>query len=188
MWREGRARRLRGGLCPTDEGARAARLARIRTLEIGESPRSRSFRWCLLAFLPTGGRSPRLFEETTGSLNTPLRIEVSAEGEARPFDEMAENLVPLNCPSPLVFSPNGELWFIPDFAGASGKLAVLREDGTERRAIKTVVRQFSGPEDDDPYALDLAPPGFESALVKPGDVLIVDCGVDGDGTNGRAGD
>ena len=82
-------------------------------------------------------------------------------------------------PSGAVFDDDGDLWIVRDFGAREGahvfKVLAPSDGGVQ---TEDVIAQFQSPADDDPFAIKIAPEGFESELVSPGDVVIADRGVE----------
>ncbi len=72
-----------------------------------------------------------------------------------------------------------------DFSAADGPyLTRVRQPASGPPFVaEPVISQFAGPADDDPIAVALVPPGFQSGLAQPGDLLILDQGADGNDSN-----
>ena len=81
-------------------------------------------------------------------------------------------------PSSLAFTPDGNLWYIYDLTPTLWRVTAPRNRTAPYTVDKVISSFVTVAGDDDPVVIAPAPAGFSSALVKPGDLLIGDRGVD----------
>jgi len=96
--------------------------------------------------------------------------------------ELGEKIAEGANPSSLDFTPDGALWWVYDLTATLFRVASPRTGAPY--VVDTVISSFVGSGDDDPIVVAAAPPGFSSALISPGDLLIADRGVDANNPQG----
>lgn len=95
------------------------------------------------------------------------------------FDEL---VVGNTNPSGLAFTATGDIYYSHDFDSALGVVHTPRTGAPY--AAEVVITEFITTLDDDPIAVAIAPAGFVSASVAPGDVILADRGIESNTPNG----
>ncbi|MEP0843658.1 MAG: hypothetical protein HRF43_13220 [Phycisphaerae bacterium] len=93
-----------------------------------------------------------------------------------------DQLVSLDNPSGVCFSTDGDLYIIQDFTAAL-RVVYAPRNGPPYTVQQLIANNNFGPStaDDDPIAIATAPPGFDGVNVDPGDIVIVDRGLEANG-------
>jgi hypothetical protein len=92
----------------------------------------------------------------------------------------------LSNPSGLKIDANGTLWWVHDYTAALMRLKSPWESNTPEMVIADLGNFAGTPPaavDDDPFDVCIAPASFTGGAVKPGDVVVMDRGVDNNADN-----
>ncbi len=92
----------------------------------------------------------------------------------------------LSNPSGLKIDANGTLWWVHDYTAGLMRLKSPWDANTPELVISDLGNFAGTPPaavDDDPFDLCIAPAGFTGGTVKPGDVVVMDRGVDDNAFN-----
>ncbi|MBP7936849.1 MAG: PEP-CTERM sorting domain-containing protein [Phycisphaerae bacterium] len=85
-------------------------------------------------------------------------------------------------PSDVVVDANGDLYIPYDYT--AGLRKITDPMGTATASVVFAGNAFmGGTGDDDPFGAEIAPPGFNGSMAKPGDILLNDKGLDKNETN-----
>ena len=138
-------------------------------------------------YLPgfTFGTGDVAFDPIDGTLYALLDITAQENGGLYRFVEddgvliQEGPLVTIERPSAMTFTDDGTLWVIRDFgANDGGHLVRIHRPSDDDFETEVAIQQFQTPSDDDSFAVAVVPEGFESDLVRSGDLVIADRGAE----------